>query len=262
MKSNKIESLIQDFIDGKLSESQSNDLLQKLQDEGSTIKSLEELNEITSRLENIKIPEPSFNMSQEFYINLNAHSNSQYQFNKYISVILSRIKGNQVMKWSTRMAFAVILIVVGWKLGQSDQHHIEILRSEVSEMQKMFSVSMLKDHSPSKRIQALQYITRFDQLNYELRKSVFDILNRDPNVNVRLEALETLLLYIEDEKIRQNLVLSISMQTQPMMQMAMAEAMVSLGQKQAIAPLKKLLMQKDLNYSARSMIIQSIAALS
>jgi hypothetical protein len=262
MKLNNIESLIQDYIDGKLNKLQSNELLQKLQDEGSTIKSLEELDELTSRLENIKIPEPSANMSHEFYVSLHAQSESQNWLNKYISVILSRIKGNQVMKWSARMAFAVILIVVGWRLGQSDQYRVDLLRSEVSEMQKMFSVSMLKDQSPAKRIQALQYITRFDQLNYELRRSVFDILNRDPNVNVRLEALEILILYTGDKQIRQNLVLSIGMQSEPMMQMAMAEAMVSLREKRAIAPLKKLLLQKDLNYSARLLIIQSISDLS
>ena len=262
MKSNNIESLIQDFIDGKLDEKQSNELLQKLQAEGSTIKSLEELNEIDSRLDNFTLPEPSANMSQEFYIGLHAHAKSQNRIVQHISFILSRIKDIPLMRWSARLAFAVILIVVGWQLGQNEQHHVELLRSEVSEMQKMISISMLKDHSPSKRIQALQYITRFDQLNFQLRRSLFDILNRDPNVNVRLEALETLLLYRGDEEIRHQLVLSISKQSAPMIQMAMAEAMVSLKEKRAIAPLKKLLLQKDLNYSARSMIKQSISALS
>jgi HEAT repeat protein len=91
--------------------------------------------------------------------------------------------------------------------------------------------------------------------------ALFTTLNEDPNVNVRLATLEALVKLSGEPKVREGLVKSIELQESPMMQSAIADAMVKLQEKSSVKSLQKLLGKKDLNQMVKTNIQKSIQQL-
>ncbi|MEQ8532682.1 MAG: HEAT repeat domain-containing protein, partial [Imperialibacter sp.] len=87
-------------------------------------------------------------------------------------------------------------------------------------------------------------------------------LNTDENVNVRMVTVEALARFGRYPEVRQALVSSISKQSSPMVQIALAEAMVALNEKGAVEALKGLLEKDDLNDIVRQKVQQSIEVLT
>jgi len=86
-------------------------------------------------------------------------------------------------------------------------------------------------------------------------------LNHDPSVNVRLAAIEALYEHAAHPTARQGLVQSIGQQDSPLVQLALADIMVAMQEKNAVQPLRKLLAKENLNEAVKVRIKQSIQVL-
>jgi len=91
--------------------------------------------------------------------------------------------------------------------------------------------------------------------------ALFTTLNGDPNVNVRLATLDALVKLADEPKVREGLVRCIDLQESPLMQSAIADAMVKLQEKSSVMSLKKLLGKKGLNQMVKTNIEKSIQKL-
>lgn len=262
MKSNKIEQLIVAYMDGKLDQEGQKQLLELMQSEGRNIKSLTELENLSGKLDNFPEVNPSENLTISFYSQLNRMKGAHVSISQILTGLYNWFDQNRYRRWAVQIAFALLLVWSGWMFGRQDRQEIQHLNSEVVQMKEMFSLAMLKDSSPSRRIQALQYISGYDAINHRLRTAVAGVLKRDANVNVRLEALETLMRYSDDELVRTELLTAIEKQNEPMMQIAITEAMINLHEIRAIAGLHNLLKRRDLNFMVREIIETSISRLS
>jgi hypothetical protein len=163
--------------------------------------------------------------------------------------------------------FLVLGLATGWMLNRpgksenSDSRQINSLSSEVLEMKQMMMLSLLENPSASERIRAVGYSDEIGDVNKKVIDALFTTLNGDPNINVRLITLEALVRFSKDPKVREGLVKSISQQDSPLLQSALADAMVKLQEKRSVNSLQSLLHRKDLNALVKIKIEQSIQKL-
>ena len=143
-----------------------------------------------------------------------------------------------------------------------ESRQLEALTAQVHEMREIMMISLLQNPSASERLRAVSYTSEIRKVNPDIAAALLATLNNDPNVNVRLTTLEALTHFARDPVVREGLIQSILQQDSPLVQAALADAMLKLQEKRAIQPFKKLLQQKDLNGMVRVKIEQTITRLT
>ncbi len=148
-------------------------------------------------------------------------------------------------------AASILFFVLGYFGGQLlskpgiEEEQIIALQNEVRETKNMMILSMLKQSSASKRIMAVNISEELDRLEPELREALFLSLNGDKSENVRLAALEALSRFAGVPEIREELVKSFSLQTDPIIQISMINMMVNLNEKTSVPVLEKLVADEN-----------------
>ena len=139
---------------------------------------------------------------------------------------------------------------------------MDTLTKEVQEMRLMMKHSLIDTPSASERLKAVSYTKEITDVDDKVVQALFTTLNNDPNVNVRLVTLEALAELAHDPKVRQGLVLSLTKQDSPLVQVALADVMVKLQEKRSIKAFKQMLRRDDLNDLVKSKLQQTIKDLS
>lgn len=216
-------------------------------------------------------PEPSASMRESFDAMLTNYKEQLAEHKNPIRGWLYKLREYWSLQAKPRFAFSLLLLaaglVGGYLLHQpggsaiSYNKQIDSLSSQVSEMKQMIMLSLLQDPSASQRIRAVTYTDEINNVDLKVIGALFTTLNEDPNVNVRLTTLEALVKLADEPKVREGLVRSIDLQESPLMQSAIADAMVKLQEKSSVKSLQKLLSKKDLNQMVKINVEKSIQKL-
>ncbi len=83
----------------------------------------------------------------------------------------------------------------------------------------------------------------------------------DPKVKVELVTVATLAQFTANPAVREGLIRSINRQQSPLVQLALADLMVSLHESESVSQFQRLLEKKDLNYEVRNRINEVIRML-
>jgi hypothetical protein len=167
-------------------------------------------------------------------------------------------KANQVKElsvhWYERSIFRVAagfaLLIAGSLIGMiiysgfsGPGHAKELsqLKSEVTELRKTAMFTMLKDGSPSNRLQAVDYATAIDSPDDDIINAIVKTLNNDRNVNVRMAAAFALTKFTGFQSVRDSLVKSLSGQTDPIVQVTLINILVELREKSALKPIEQII---------------------
>jgi hypothetical protein len=166
-----------------------------------------------------------------------------------------------------RLAFSVALIVAGFTGGylftrnDTNDSDVKLLTAQVAELKETMMLSLLEKESATDRLKAVSLSTEMSQVSQKVTTALFQTLNNDPNVNVRLAALEAITPYSNDGKVREQLIRSIGQQESPMVQMAMAELMGMLQEKKSVREFEKILKNERTPIEVRNKIKESINVL-
>ena len=125
--------------------------------------------------------------------------------------------------------------------GKNDTEGLTALNREVDSLKQQASLSLLSQSSASARLQGLAMTSRLQDPDPLLLRTLLDVLNNDPNVNVRLSAVDALYLYADRKEVRSAMMASLARQKSPLVQIALIDLMVSLREKRAATALNKLL---------------------
>jgi len=161
----------------------------------------------------------------------------------------------------------VVLLFIGWSSSvwlvpnPSVDNRLMTMSTELKEMKTMMTVALLDHPSPTERIKAVHVFANQTGRDDSVVEKLLKTLNNDPNINVRLVALEALIQFVDNSKVREGLIKAISLQSSPLMQLAMTDAMVGLNEREAVDSLKHMLEQKDLNYTVRGRIERGLELL-
>lgn len=210
--------------------------------------------EIWDKLSEIKVPE-SRNLRPDFESMLSEFKQGQ------------RPKTYQIFGNWQRWAAAASILVVGLIGGIFFQRSVlnpktdvVELSNEVHELKQMMMLSLLENPASTERMKAVSY-TEEVAVNDKMIDALFLTLNNDEDDNVRLVTVEALTKLAKHARVREGLVQSISKQTSPLVQVALADAMVSLQEKRSIKPFEKILKDQNTNAAVKEKLKESIKIL-
>lgn len=257
--------LVTAYLDGTLSQKQKNELNEYL-DKGIIDRNeLERLAQLQHQMQEMPVPEPSSQMQSGFYQQLNSFRKETGNIRKPgWQSVLDSFKNHLLLP---RIAFGTAVLLVGIVIGllfntnMRYRDQLNNLSQEVTSMRTMMVMNMLNQPSSFERLKAVNISSTIDHTNDKVIDALLKTLNNDPNVNVRLAAINVLLQHGSNPKVRAGLVRSITHQNSPLVQATLADAMVALQDKNSVKELRQLLQRKDLNPTVKTKIHKSIAKL-
>lgn len=264
----KFEKLLADFIAGSQTEKDKEELNAAITGGELEAQEVAGLKNVYSKLEELPLPEPSANLRSNFYQML-AEEKRREQANKRWKGLLSNFFENMLAQVPVgKLAYSVVLLALGVGFGiwynqrqESEAQRIAALTTEMQQMKKMLSLTLLEQPSATDRLKAVNLTTDMERADDKVIKALLQTLNNDPNVNVRLTAIEALYQHAENPIAREGLVQSINKQESPLVQLALADVMVAMQEKDSVQQLKKLLKKRGLNEDVKTKVKESIQVL-
>ncbi|MES1219267.1 MAG: HEAT repeat domain-containing protein [Bacteroidota bacterium] len=274
MKCEKDKGEITDYISGQMTDEEKSAFETHLSTCSSCMEELKLQQGVWKMLVQATVPTASAKLDDGFKKMLDELESKE----KESKVITMHTAGNSTgmnsIKMLWRIAAAVILVIAGFGAGyllnrpkstvvaDTYKQQIDSLSAQVHDMREMMMLSLLENPSASERIRAVGYTNEISNVNAKMIEALLTTLNNDPNVNVRLMTLEALTHYAANPAVREGLVQSIVQQESPLVQSALADAMLKMQEKRAVQPFKKLLQQKEINIQVRTKIEQTISRLT
>lgn len=158
-----------------------------------------------------------------------------------------RQKNKQIwISWGTKIAAGIALLVVGIWLGLSLQNNnmsdqqMAKLKNEIDTNRQLILKAIDKP-SASQRFIAVNASENIQTSDQEIMDALVKVMNTDDNTNVRLAAVRALARFAEEEKIRKELISALLTQSDPLVQVALIEILVDLGEKQVVPTLERLI---------------------
>jgi len=219
--------------------------------------------QIWTLLDDLTVPDPDPNMEMRFQGMLEHYRHKESDKMNNWSLFRPNLKQFFSFRPDAQLVYSLILIVfgmgVGYYLSQrqsgtSADEKLSALVSQVADMRKMIVVSLLENPSATERLRAVNYTDEMQRIDRPIISALFVTLNGDPNVNVRLATLDALAKFSDQPEVREELVNSIVQQNSPMVQVAMANLMLKLQERNSITPFKELLKQQELDNAVRMKI--------
>ncbi|HLZ17437.1 MAG TPA: HEAT repeat domain-containing protein [Cyclobacteriaceae bacterium] len=258
MNKNQIEELVAKYNEGLADPSEILRLELLIESGEVEMTRLRELVRFDEGIDKIKEPAPSKNLDKGFYDMLSKETSrsKQFDFGSWLTL----------ESWIPKLAVAGLLMVIGFVGGtllqkSSGGGEVKELAREVSGLKEMMMIAMLEKESATDRLKAVSLSEEIQGPSKKVTDALFKTLNYDASVNVRLAALDALQNYAKSPSVREGLVRAIARQDSPLVQVAMAELMVTMQEKSSVKELRKILEQKSTPKEVKQRIEESIKIL-
>lgn len=262
----EFEAILPDFILGMLSEEKEATLLEFVKDNPAAAKMYREWTPIKDEFE-YEVEGPSEEQDARFMEYLHSTASENEKKPSWFEIWFPR-GSKQVIGFAS---LASIILVVGFLSGsyfndgEMDQKSTELATEALQEatqetdaVRTQLVISLADQPSATKRLEALSEVGKLNEATDKVIKALFKMLNDDTNVNVRLAAVTSLSKYVENPKVREGLVLSITQQDSPLVQIALAELMVTLKEQKSINSMESLLQRPGTNEAVKQKLEESI----
>ena len=235
MEREKLESMLIDYIDGNLGESDKLLIETELATSEQTQILYNQLKEVTTGMSNASQLVPGENLKTSF-----EHFLSQE--------IAKKPEGRSIamVPMFYRIAASIILLmVIGvttyWiRKDLQNQERLAIVEQELKESKRMMMVMLNNEFSASQRMQGVSVAYEMNKPDDEIVDVLVRTLNSDPNTNVRLAALDALSKFSSEEGVRKSLIESLSTQKDPIIQIALIQLMVTMKEKTVVKQLERI----------------------
>jgi hypothetical protein len=236
MEKEKLESLIIDYIDNKLNTADRQLVERELTNNPDVYKMYEELREVLQVMDKASSMEPSSKLSNGFEKML------QQQ-------IETSGNAKTVLFWpnfyKVAAAIAFVAVAIGFGLWINNhleqQREIAKLREEMEQTRKALMAMLENQLSASQRIQGVNVAMQMKKADPEIVNVLYKTMTEDENTNVRLSALEALNKFNYDASVRKLLITSLSVQSDPVVQIALIQVLVQLNEKSVVNDLQKII---------------------
>ena len=149
-----------------------------------------------------------------------------------------------------RVAAVLALIILGFAAGHwfstGTKQELAIIQEELNKTKELVLMNMMKQGSASERLKGIVASREIENADEDIIDALVIAMNTDSNINVRIAAVEALTLFSENEKARASLIASLNRQNFPAVQLKLINVLVSLGDKNALEPMKEFSTKQDL----------------
>ena len=155
------------------------------------------------------------------------------------------------------IAAGLLVAVAGFAAGRSwpdaaRQAEVAELRGELKGMRQMVAVTLLQQESAADRLRGVTWSAGLDRPGSEVVSALLETLRRDANVNVRLASIDALRqLSGGEQRVRHALVDGLKSEASPLVQVALIDAIVSLGERQSADTLRAIADNPSVNEAVR-----------
>ena len=267
MNDSNVKALVLEYLGGQLTADREKALRSLLADHGYTLEELDDLRETYRHLDKIPVPAPSDAMTERFYEMLAQHRPRTAPKHSPFDNLAGWLRDRCDRRFFARVACGLALLGIGWSLGFWSAPHrrydqrLDDVTAEIREVKGMMAYAMLDHSSPGERLRTINQIRTCGTVNEGMIAVLLGMLDRDPNVNVRLVALEALAAQTDRATVRHGLVQSLSQQESPLVQLALTDLVVSLNEAASRGPLRELLERPELNDTVRMRIADGLKRL-
>lgn len=228
---------------------------------------LTEIYDLWLTLGEIPTPAPSPEMDKRFY-----HMLDQYEKEvaETADSFWSRAQ-QQVSHWlqggKISWAVGLVLFLLGIFSGQflqprAGSGELQQLSQEVKQMRELTLLTLIKQSSVTDRLKGIHLTKDISQPDENIIHALSETLNNDPNINVRLSALEALAQLADNPEVRKRLIEAIPHQDSPLIQMSLAELMLILQEDNSLDALKELLQSPQIEPDVEAHVKATINSLS
>ncbi len=239
MDKEKAIELWQDYLTGELAESEEKELKEFLASNPKVKSEFNDLEQTWVLFDNIDRPEPSEQMDARFHGMMAAYRSAKKEYTRSVFDVITDWLARG---WQVGLASLMIGLLAGWWMlpSQNQKEDLQVLSSEIQDMKKMMMLTLIEQPKAQERIRAVNLVSELQSADEAVIEALILALNSDENVNVRLAALESLLLYGNVPEVRTELIQSIQFQESPLMQVSIADALVAIQAKNSVEILEKL----------------------
>lgn len=131
-----------------------------------------------------------------------------------------------------QMAIAAVLLIAGVAAGRyalaprGMSPEMAQLKGQVEGLRQLVALSLMQEQSPSDRLRGVSFSSQMGRPDAEVEAALLRTVNHDPNVNVRLSAVDALQKYAGDPAVRRALGDSVTTQDSPIVQVAIIDLLV------------------------------------
>jgi len=210
---------------------------------------IEELSAVWTRLGVIPREQPSGRLRESFYAMLEEAKRTadaetagrgRGRFREFLRGLAAFRKPSFVYAFS--LALLVVGVGAGYVLREAGTAgRTAAVHRELQDMRRTIALSMLDRPQASDRIEGVGWSTQLDSPDRKTLQALVDTLDGDPNVNVRLAAVDALYLFRNDPGVKDSLVRSLGKQASPIVQVALIDLLVEIREARAADALRKLL---------------------
>lgn len=158
--------------------------------------------------------------------------------------------------WSFRkpaygFSFGLALLLIGVGAGTlltggTGSSKVTVLREELQDMRQTVALSMLDRASAAERLEGISWSAGLDNPGQKTLDALVNKLNNDPNVNVRLAAVDALYLFRGNPGVKESLIQSLTKQESPLVQVALIDLLTEIRERRAADALKQLIEKSKL----------------
>jgi len=242
MEKEKLEGLLIDYIDGRLTEAERSEVEKEIAVNDQSYKLYKELLEVMQLMDKSRSIEPGQPASFEFERSLTAELKSIKSHEK--QVFFSPV----VFRVAAAIALVITGVAIGYWINKNQQREEELaaLREEVEITKKLMMGMLVNQQSASQRMLGATVAFKLDKADDEIVNALIKAMNDDSNVNVRLTALEALSKFHEQEHVRTALIASLAKQNDPIVQISLIRLLVELKEKESLKELLRITNDEEL----------------
>lgn len=185
--------------------------------------------------------EPSPKLSGRFYETFSA-----YRDGAAASMERSRHMPRHLV-WQIAAGFALLIAGIGAgysfrsdRTDGAELKEVAQLQGEVSNMRQLVALSLLQQQSASERLRGVSWAVRVEPSDTEVLSALLHTVNHDPNVNVRLAAVDALHPFAGSPVTREAVIQALPKQTTPLVQVAIIDLLVDLKEREAEPELRRI----------------------
>lgn len=255
MEGSKDNVLLVQYLEGNLSSQEEQVLQSRLEKEPTLRAEWMVLQEIYTDFERVERVEVPAHVDQTFYQFLEKQEGLAA-----VPAIRSMLPH---WKWVSVAASVAIIsaLVFSLYLNWTQQQEMADLRAEMEQTQKMLILSMLENPSASDRMQAVGVSLQQASKDDEILQALQQVLDYDPNVNVRLKAASSLAEFVDEPEVIKILLASLEQQSHPQVQIRLIEILTAARKKEALGIFQDMLQQEDIMEIVRNKAAEGIGIL-